>query len=812
MSISGERLAPEGQQSKIQQLADLAGAINRAQQPQEIYQAVTQVLMRALAADRAAVLLFDPDGKLRFEDWCGLSDEYRNALHGHIHWQRGAREAWPIAVSDVTKESSFAANRGAFRKEGIRSAAFFPLIGRSGVIGEIAVHYNEPHEFHKDELQLAEIIAGQVAQAAERQSVESALRHSEERFRATFFQRAVGFAQTGLDGEWLLLNDRFCEILGYTQAELRAKTFLDITHPDDRDAVLEGRRQILAGEITTHSMEKRYVHKNDTIVRVKRHLSLARDQRNLPQYFIVVIEDITENTTAEEALRQSELLHKQICDNIPECIFLLDVTSDGRFKFKALNPAEEKAVGLISSEVSGRFVEDVLSEEVSEKVTAHYRRCLEAGSPISYEDELNLAAGSRYFHTNLIPLRDASGRIHRIAGCCTDLTDIRRTQEEVLARQKLESIGMLAGGIAHDFNNLLGGVLCCAELALTDCADTALAEEQLQRIRTASIRGAEIVRELMIYSGQDEADPLESVDLSRLVSEMLELLKVSISKHTVLKTELEHNLPAVLGRASQIRQIVMNLIINASEAIGDKGGVIKVTTSRAPLAGEPGTDTPVNLLLADYLKLEVSDTGGGMTEQVQAKIFDPFFSTKFAGRGLGLAVVHRVVRDHGGVISFVSAPGDGTNFEVLLPCVIETALPGHDAISTDSGKEHRRPAGTVLIVEDEELLRLAVSKMLRNKGFRVMETEDGSSALELVRAHRDEIDVVLLDMTLPGITSQVVLKETLHMRPDLKVILTSAYSRKTVDDSFPELRIEHFIRKPFRLTELVSLLQDVVSR
>jgi len=808
MSSSGQERA-QNQRSKFQQLLDLTGAISRAQEPPEIYKAVTQTLVRALAADRAAVLLFDRDDKLRFEEWVGLSDEYRNAMEGHTYWQRGARDAQPIAVSDVTQDSFHSARVRDYAKEGIRAAAFFPLIGSGGVMGGIILYYNTPHEFQSDQLQITELIASQVSLAVERHCAQTALRQSEERFHSTFQLAAVGIAQTNPQGGWLLLNNRFCEIVGYTQAELLGKTFLDITHPGDRDAELDGRRKLLTGEITLHSMDKRYADQNGTTVWARQYLSLARDRGNLPQYFTVVIEDITKNVAEEHALRQSELWNKQICDNIPTCIFLLDVTNDGRFKFVTLNPAEEKAIGFASAEVSGRFIEDVLTEEVSTKVIVNYRRCLESG-PISYEDELNLEAGRRYFHTNLIPLRDASGRVHRIAGCCTDLTEVKRTQETNLARQKLESIGVLASGIAHDFNNLLGGILSCTELALTECADPSPVWEQLQRIRTASMRGAEIVRELMIYSGQDDSGPLDTVDLSRLVEEMLELLKFSISKKTVLSADLHPDLPLVLGRASQIRQIVMNLVINASEAIDDRDGIIKVATSRTLLPGDFGPNGPLDLPAGDYLKLEVSDTGGGMTKEVQAKIFDPFFSTKFAGRGLGLAVVQVIVRDHGGAIKLVSALRQGTKFEIFLPCAGKTAQSSHGAHKQASGREHSFPSGTVLVVEDEEMLRRAVSQMLRKSGFGVIEASDGSSALELVRAHKDEINVMLLDVTLPGASSREVLEEARHLRPNLKVILTSAYSRETIHVSFAGLRIERYLRKPFQLADLISLIQQAL--
>jgi two-component system, cell cycle sensor histidine kinase and response regulator CckA len=335
--------------------------------------------------------------------------------------------------------------------------------------------------------------------------------------------------------------------------------------------------------------------------------------------------------------------------------------------------------------------------------------------------------------------------------------------------------------------------------------------EGIERIKASASRGAEIVRELMIYSGQEDAERIEPADLASLVEEMLELLKISISKQAVLKTDLQQGLPAVLGRASQLRQVVMNLIINASEAIGENDGVIKVTTSRPILPHEPGPGSPPHFASGDYLKLEISDTGGGMTAEAKAKAFDPFFSTKFAGRGLGLAVVQGIVRDHGGAINLVSAPGRGTRFEVFLPCIAGTAASSHSTIAAVFVEEHQSLAGTVLMVEDEGVLRLAVSKMLRKKGFGVIEACDGLSALELIRSHKNEIDVLLLDVTLPGMSGREVFEQALRLRSDLKIILTSAHSRETVDASFAGLRVESFIRKPFRFAELMQLLQDSLA-
>jgi CheY-like chemotaxis protein len=214
--------------------------------------------------------------------------------------------------------------------------------------------------------------------------------------------------------------------------------------------------------------------------------------------------------------------------------------------------------------------------------------------------------------------------------------------------------------------------------------------------------------------------------------------------------------------------------------------------------------------ISDHVRLEVSDTGSGMTEEARAKIFDPFFTTKFAGRGLGLAVVQGVVRDHKGAVNVVSAPGHGATFQVLLPSSSKSALKAGVSTSVRAEQAHNR-VGTILIIEDEELLRQAVSTALRKKGFSVIEARDGSTGMDLMRRHQEDINVILLDVTLPGRSSKEILDEARRIRPDLRVILTSAYDKNTVDISFGGLPITHFIRKPFKLSDLACVLQDALS-
>ncbi len=626
------------------------------------------------------------------------------------------------------------------------------------------------------------------------------------------YQRIVEAVPEGIwvvspEGRTIFCNERMAEILGTDVDTMQRLTCFDPVFQSD---LAEAQRQFglqISGNLRPFDFRLRRV--DGSAVWVGISCKPMFDENGVSTGLLGLFTDISQRRQSEAALQESEERFRNMADTAPVMIWIAGpdklCTYFNKCCLDFTGQTMEQKVG--EGWVAGLHPED------REGFLAKFSYCFDTRQEFQTAFRLRRADGEyRWALTTGVPRFTAGGVFAGFIGSCVDVTELRNTQEQSFARQKLESIGVLAGGIAHDFNNLLAGIQAEAELATTELEDGESPLEGMHRIRLAAGRGAEIVRELMIYTGQDNTvPPDEPVDLSQLVDEMLELLKVSISKHTALKTDLRQNLPSVLGRASQIRQIVMNLVINASEAIGDDGGVIRVATSRTILSNGPGPNKSANLQAGEYLKLDVSDTGGGMTKEVQAKVFDPFFSTKFAGRGLGLAVVQGIVRDHGGVINLVSTPGQGTKFEILLPCVVEPAQPSRGVITWPSKKERQPTAGTVLVVEDEEILRFAVSKMLRKNGFGVIEAGDGSSALELVRAHSSHIDVMLLDVTLPGISSREVLEEARHTRPNLKVILTSAYSGETVGASVAGVRVERFIRKPFQLVDLMALLQDALT-
>ena len=499
------------------------------------------------------------------------------------------------------------------------------------------------------------------------------------------------------------------------------------------------------------------------------------------------IVDITGRQRAEAALLESEARFRNMADAAPVMIWVSGPDNVCNFFNKLWLEFTGRTM---EQEVATGWLEGVHPDDVA-RCTATCTASHDARRNIQVEYRMRRADGEyRWVLNNAVPRIAPDGVFSGYIGSCIDITEVKRTQEEALASQKLESVGRLANGIAHDFNNLLGGILASAELVLAEREQGASSDEELLRIRTAAVRGGEIVRQLMIYGGK-ESPAFEPVDVSSLVEEMLQLLKVSISKRAILKAELGECLPAVHGNPAQIRQIVMNLVTNASEALAERDGVIRVTTAPA----------------GKHIRLEVSDTGSGISPEVQARIFDPFFTTKFTGRGLGLAAVQGIVRGHGGAINVVSSLGQGTRFEILLPSTNQPARHIPAIAAPPSGTEVGNVTGTILVVEDEDTLLHAVSKMLRMKGFSVIEAIDGDTALGLFRANQRDIAVVLLDMTLPGISGPRVFGELRQIRPGVKVILTTAYNRETAIKAIDGQQAWGFIRKPYQLNDLVRLLR-----
>lgn len=374
--------------------------------------------------------------------------------------------------------------------------------------------------------------------------------------------------------------------------------------------------------------------------------------------------------------------------------------------------------------------------------------------------------------------------------------------------QKLESIGVLAGGIAHDFNNLLHVVLGNADIALSQLPHATPAREPLEEVVRATLRAADLTRQLLAYSGKG-AFVIRHLDLSSEVREMAILLRTAISKQAVLAWELAPELPAVSADATQVRQIVMNLITNASDALGEDGGTITLRTGvvhsrelKDDRFGEPRRGEGGEPTYGRYVYLEVADTGVGMIQDTLNRIFDPFFSTKFTGRGLGLAAVTGIVRAHNGLIRIHTEPGQGTSFRVLFPPVPGTARKEEEATSIRSGW---RGSGTILVVDDEEGVREVAERMLHEIGYCTIAAQDGRQAIDMLERSKDEITGVLLDVSMPRMGGQETLLRLRASYPDLPVVMMSGYTEQVVAEQLGECSHSiGFLQKPFVAEDLVT--------
>ena len=547
------------------------------------------------------------------------------------------------------------------------------------------------------------------------------------------------------------------------------------------------------------------VFEDGTYVDLSGNVEPMLDENGEAQGAVAVLSDITEPKRAETKLRESEERFRRVFEEGPLGLALV-----GRdHRYLKVNNALCQLVGYTEDELLQKTFRDITHPEDVQMDVELAERLFRRDIPFYRMQKRYLKKTGEIIWINLTASMILGSNGEPIYGLAMveDITDIKRNQEELLAKQRLESVGTLASGIAHDFNNILGAVLTQAEVAMAELDSGTSPVGELRAICAVAVRGSEIVRELMIYAGK-ESPVTGFVSLSQIVEEMLELLRVSVSKHATLATDLDRHLPPVRANTSQISQVVMNLVTNASEAIGDRNGTIRLSTRRVIV--EHDSSLMNRLPAGEYLQLEVADTGCGMSPETRARVMDPFFSTKAPGRGLGLAVVHGIIRSLDGEIHLTSEPGRGTTVQILLPYVEATAGTICEPTSHINSLTQPRNAITILVVDDEDPLRQAAVKMLRKQGFSVLEARDGLAALDAIRTLRNAIHVLFLDITLPGAPSREVLSEARRLRPEMKVISTSAYTEAMTTGSL-EGATERFIRKPYRFSEVVDLIHEVLS-
>lgn len=482
--------------------------------------------------------------------------------------------------------------------------------------------------------------------------------------------------------------------------------------------------------------------------------------------------------------------------------------TDGHFL--QVNPAFERVLGWTEDEMYARPIISFIHPEDREPTVGALQALGEGSEVIDFENRYQHRDGSvRRLQWRAVP---AGELIYAVA---RDVTEVRREEEQqqrledrMRQSQKLESLGLLAGGVAHDFNNLLSGILGHAQLAQLKLALESPLRHDISMIETAALRASELCNQMLAYSGKGRFVS-QQFRLSDMVSEMAHLLRISIAKDIQLRLDLDEGTPWVQGDITQIRQVVMNLISNAAEAIGDQAGEIHLVTGSTRETAESLAYLQFGESLEPgrFAFFEVADTGDGMDLETQKRIFDPFFSTKFTGRGLGLAAVLGIVRGHGGAIHVHSEVGRGTRIRILQP-IEESVDEIQDPRETTGAFQG---SGTALVADDDDNARGVAEQLLLHLGFDVLTAVDGVECLELYDRQPDTIRVILLDLTMPRLDGKATLEALQERHPGVRVLMTSGYSRQAVElppDSEERLG---FLQKPYRLEDLTEGLRRILA-
>lgn len=541
---------------------------------------------------------------------------------------------------------------------------------------------------------------------------------------------------------------------------------------------------------------------------------IAGDQKPFPKHTQTAIEAIASimgsalaRVQAEQALRESQQNLQVLFGSLDDFLLVLDTSG----RIVHANPLVTRRLGYSTEQLLGRSVltlHPVAQRPQAEQVLQRVLAGTEHSSSISL-----LTSGGDEIPVETRFTRGMWDRQPVLFALCRDVTERRRAEVErqqleaqVQRTQKLESLGVLAGGIAHDFNNLLMGVLGNASLALHTVPDTAPVRRLLEQIEAAGRRAAGLCRQLLAYSGRGRF-VVEPVNLTAIVEEMIALLRSSLYNRTDLRVETMPDLPPILGDSGQICQVVMNLITNAAEAIGERDGCVTVSTGVAHCDAEALRSAYLHDALpeGEYVFVQVADTGCGMDAETLAKIFDPFFSTKFTGRGLGLAAVLGIVRGHRGTLHVASAPGCGTTFRVWFPAAHEMLAASAPERRNESVAETNN--GTVLVVDDEDVSREVAVRMLESLGYPVLEARDGPQAIDIFRRCGEEISVVLLDMTMPRMNGEDVYRELRRLRSDVRVVLSSGFDEREATSRFGHSGLAGFLQKPFVMAEMAATLR-----
>ncbi len=632
-----------------------------------------------------------------------------------------------------------------------------------------------------------------------------------DRYR-TLIENVRAVVVESRDGIIRYVSPSSTEVLGHAPDELvgkRPRDLIDLSaNPDEIEQI---RRATIATGTAEGMIRAR--HKDGRWLWLE--TAIRRFKTESGECTAILWRDATDRVSAQEALARNEERYRLLFEIAGYIV--AEVDDDGRLLY--VSPNFEQVMGFPPEQVIGtNFVLRMHPDDAEVRAESFLRNVAVDQPTLIAPHRVLSADGSERWMEGVAVCYERTGHKRVRLAMTRDITERvaaeqrrQHFEERLHQAQRLEGLGVMAGGIAHDFNNLLTPILGDTSLALLDLPPKSPLRDRLQRVQRAAHRAAALTNQMLSYAGEDSLQ-VEVLNLSRLVREIAALLETAAARHATLVYELASNLPSIEADSARVSQVIMNLITNASEALEEHGGRVALRTGHALLA-RGDLDALIlgnNLAAGTYAYFEVEDSGCGMSPETQARIFDPFFTTKLTGRGLGLAAVLGIVRAHAGAVDLESAAGRGTRFRIYFPAaarLLATPRPGPPDPDTDWTRR-----ATVLVVDDEDDVRTLACDVLERAGLTVLTANDGQEAIELFRKRRDEIRVVLLDRTMPGLSGDEAFSRLREIDPGARIVLMSGFSEQRAARAVADQRIDGFLQKPFLPARLLQAVRDALER
>lgn len=634
----------------------------------------------------------------------------------------------------------------------------------------------------------------------ERKRTEEALQESEIRFRTTFEQAAMGMAHVGLDGRWLRVNQRVCNMLGYDEEELLQRTFMEITHPDDREVDSQLVKQSLEGELPTFSRVKRYIRKDQTIFPAHITASLVSGRSGKPQYFIAIIEDISGRMKTEALLRLRSAALEASANAM--------VITNERGEIEWTNPAFSLFTGYSAEEALGQTPALLKSGKHEPAFYENLWNTIKSGEVWSGEIVNRRKDGTHYTEQMTItPMRGEGGKVSHFIAVKQDISERKLMEEKMLRTQRMESLGTLAAGVAHDLNNILTPILLSADL-LRKTNDPTMRESMLANIEKSVKRGAGIISQVLTFA-RGTSGRRVTLDVKRLVTEIEKIACETFPPSITVTSFIPSGIGGVSGDPTQLHQVLLNLCINARDAMPG-GGILFISAEQVRVDENFAAMVP-DAKVGDFVMLSVVDSGEGIPKSIIGKIFDPFFTTKDIGRGtgLGLSTVAGIIRSHGGFVVVESEAGRGSVFKVYLPAS------GSDGSKPERAAHPELPLGegeTILLVEDEANILAVTSTVLANGGYHILKAPGGIEALEIYRKQVEEISLVLTDIMMPKMGGVELARAVRQINPRARIVASTGQATEACEAELRSIGVRVILHKPYDAGKLLAVVHEEIHK